>query len=302
MHAMTKTKTNWPVKKRDIHNHHMDSTYWDGFQFRNDDIIIGTHIKSGTTWVQQIVAQLLCGGKKDIPVAKVSPWIDLRFPEKKEKMAMVEAQTHRRFLKTHLPVDALIYSPIAKYIYIARDGRDVVWSMYNHHSNASSFYYETVNDTPGRVGPPLEQPVDSIRQYFNTWLENDGYPYWPYWENIKSWWDIRTLPNILLLHYGKLKNNTQSEISRIAKFLNIKVDKKSWPLILEHCSISYMREKGNTIVPLEGAFWNEGAKTFIYKGTNGRWLDTLTEDENERYLRKAETELGVECSQWLLTG
>ena len=57
-------------------------------------------------------------------------WLDLRVPPKAVKLPVVEAQTRRRFLKTHLPLDALVFSPKAKYIYIGRDGRDVVWSMY----------------------------------------------------------------------------------------------------------------------------------------------------------------------------
>ena len=62
---------------------------------------------------------------------------------------LVEAQTHRRLLKTHLPVDALRFSPQAKYLYIGRDGRDVVWSMYNHHVNANQSWYDGFNKTPG---------------------------------------------------------------------------------------------------------------------------------------------------------
>src|SRR3546814_16530138 len=54
----------------------------------------------------------------------------------------------RRFLKTHLPVDALLFSPKARYIYIGRDGRDVAWSMYNHHANANHLWYEALNDMP----------------------------------------------------------------------------------------------------------------------------------------------------------
>ena len=76
--------------------------------------------------MQQIVAQLIFNGEEDLPVAEMSPWVDLRLPPKEVKMPMIEAQEHRRFLKTHLPVDALVFSPKAKYIYIARDGRDVV--------------------------------------------------------------------------------------------------------------------------------------------------------------------------------
>ena len=29
----------FPRKTRDLHNHHMDSTVWDDFQFRGDDVI-----------------------------------------------------------------------------------------------------------------------------------------------------------------------------------------------------------------------------------------------------------------------
>jgi aryl sulfotransferase len=50
-----------PRKTRDLRNHHMDSTLWNDFPFRNDDIVIGTYAKAGTTWTQQIVAQLVFG-------------------------------------------------------------------------------------------------------------------------------------------------------------------------------------------------------------------------------------------------
>jgi aryl sulfotransferase len=139
---------------------------WNGFAFRDDDIFIATYAKTGTTWTQQIIAQLLFEGADDLPVADMSPWLDLRVPPNEVKLAALAAQTHRRFIKTHLPLDALVYSPQGKYIYIARDGRDVVWSMYNHHANANALWYQLLNDTPGRVGPPIEKPPASIRQYF----------------------------------------------------------------------------------------------------------------------------------------
>ena len=44
-----------PRKTRELHNHHFDSTIWNDFAFRSDDIVIGTYGKSGTTWTQQIV-------------------------------------------------------------------------------------------------------------------------------------------------------------------------------------------------------------------------------------------------------
>src|SRR3546814_1780983 len=106
---MKTTMQAWPQKTREFHNHHFDSTIWNDFRFRDDDIVIATYAKSGTTWVQQIVGQLIFEGCDDLPVVELSPWLDLRVPPKEVKLPEVEKQTHRRFLKTHLPVDALVF-------------------------------------------------------------------------------------------------------------------------------------------------------------------------------------------------
>ena len=291
-----------PVKKRELHSHHFDSTIWNDFEFRDDDIIIATYAKSGTTWLQQILAQLLFDGQEGMEVAEMSPWMDLRIPPKEVKLPMVEGQTHRRFLKTHLPVDALVFSDKAKYIYIGRDGRDVVWSMYNHHSTANEAWYDALNNTPGLVGPPIEKPPSSITQYYHEWLDGDGHPWWPFWENVRSWWDIRDLPNVYFIHFADLKREMAGEIRRLADFLEIPVNEDIWDSILLHCSFDYMKAHATQSVPLGGAFWDGGAKTFIHKGKNGRWREVLEEDDAKKYEQRALDELGPECAKWLADG
>lgn len=292
----------YPTKTRELHNHHFDSTIWNEFRFRDDDIVISTYAKSGTTWMQQIIAQLLFNGSEELEVAEMSPWLDLRVPPKEVKLPVLEAQTHRRFLKTHLPVDALVFSEKAKYIYIGRDGRDVVWSLYNHHQNANDAWYEALNDTPGRIGPPIERPPASIIRYFNDWLENDGYPFWSPWENVRSWWAIRDLPNVLFVHFACLKADMPGEIRRIAEFIETPIDESSWENILTHCGFDYMKANAVKSVPLGGAFWDGGAETFIHKGTNGRWRDVLPAGDIARYEQRAAAELGSDCAHWLATG
>lgn len=296
------SKLKWPEKRREIHSHHFDSTIWNEFQFREDDIVISTYAKAGTTWMQQIIAQLLFDGDPDLEVAEMSPWMDLRVPPKEVKLPVVEAQTHRRFLKTHLPVDALRFSPKAKYLYIGRDGRDVVWSLYNHHKNANRVWYDALNETPGRVGPPIDPPPEDIRQYWLEWFEKDGYPFWPFWENIRGWWEARKLPNVKLIHYSDLKQDMPGEIRRIAEFLEIPINESTWPAILEHCSFDWMKKNATKSVPLGGAFWDAGAGVFINKGVNGRWTEVLSDEESAAYENRAEAELGSECARWLATG
>lgn len=293
------TLIEWPLKSKEMQSNHFDSTIWNDFRFRSDDIVIATYAKSGTTWTQQIVGQLLFNGDPDLAVAEMSPWLDLRVPPKTIKLPQVEAQKHRRFLKTHLPVDALVYSPKAKYIYIGRDGRDVLWSLYNHYSNGNQAMYAALNDTPGLVGPPFTPLPTDIRKCWYNWMDKDGFPFWPFWENIRSWWKIKELPNLLLLHFNDLKRDMPGEMRRIARFLDIPINEDRWPFIVEYCTFDWMKNNATRSVPLGGAFWDEGAKVFINKGVNGRWIDTLTANDSAQYEARAVKELGLECAHWL---
>ena len=290
-----------PAKTHDIHNHHMDSTAWDRFKFRDDDIVIASWAKSGTTWTQQIVSQLVFNGAEGIETSRLSPWVDLRIVPP-EALAALDEQTHRRFVKTHLPVDALVFSSKAKYLYVGRDGRDVVWSMYNHHVHANEHWYGALNNTPGRVGPSIEPPRKDVVGYFRDWLERDGYPFWPFWENVRSWWAVRNLPNVKLVHFNDLKRDLPGSIRDIANFLEIAVPGDSLEQIVEHCGFDYMKAHAETVAPGAGALWEGGAKTFINKGTNGRWRDLLTADDVNRYRSDAERELGAQCATWLENG
>lgn len=294
--------TTLPTKTREMHNHHMDSTIWNDIDFRDDDIVIATYAKSGTSWMQQIVSQLIFQGQTDLPVSEMSPWVDLRVPPKEVKLPAIAAQTHRRFFKTHLPVDALVFSEKVKYIYVGRDARDVMWSLHNHHTNANASWYDALNNTPGRVGPEIGTPPESAAEYFTHWLDNEGAPFWPYWENVRSWWELRVQANVKLIHFADLKHDLPDQIVKIAAFLDIEVTPGTMENILHHCSFDYMKNHAADSVPLGGAFWDGGAKTFIHKGTNGRWRDSLPRTTSERYEQIATAELGEPCANWLKNG
>ena len=97
-----------PGKTREILNAVLDSTRWNGFEFRDDDIVVGTWSKSGTTLTQQIIGQLISNGDAGVYGQESSAWLDFRFIPAEHVLAMANSQTHRRWLKTHLPADALV--------------------------------------------------------------------------------------------------------------------------------------------------------------------------------------------------
>jgi aryl sulfotransferase len=291
----------WPVKSRELHTHHLNSTAWNTFKFRDDDIIIATYAKSGTTWMQQIISQLIFNGAEGINFHKLSPWIEMRVLPP-GVLAAVDSQTHRRFVKTHLPVDALVFSPRAKYIFIGRDGRDAAWSFHNHHYNATDDYFAQYNAGRPEGLPPLERGSADPHEFYRRWFERDGDPMWPFWRHVRSWWAIRKLPNVMLLHFNKMKADLAGTIRRISDFLGIVVDPALMPKIIEHCSFDYMKSRASEMAPRGGAVWKGGAATFINKGINGRWRDALSEDEIAAYDAKGLAELGPECFRWLTTG
>ncbi len=283
----------WPVKTREFRNRLMDSTVWNDFRFRDDDIIIASYMKSGTTWVQQIVRQLIFNIEEEgLELRKISPWLD-RDIHLKENLEALEAQTHRRFIKTHLPADTLVFSPKAKYIFIARDGRDIVWSWHPFFCNMID--EEVIPECDDY--PPVERPSESVRQYFNTWLDMGGCEAHPFfWEHVKSWWNLRDLPNVMLLHFNDLKRDMSGHIRRIAEFLNIPIDETRWETVLEHCRFEYMKKHADKISPAGPS------QAFFHKGTDGRWKDMLTHEESRRYEDRARERLGEDCAYWLQTG
>ncbi|MFL5297419.1 MAG: sulfotransferase domain-containing protein [Phenylobacterium sp.] len=291
----------WPRKTRELQNHHMDSTLWDGFEFSDDDVIVATYAKSGTTWMQQIVGQLVYQGDESVAVGELSPWWDMRIlpPEVREAVVGFPG---RRIMKTHLPADALVLSPKAKYIYVGRDGRDIGFSLHNHHLNHSELAFELINNTPGRVGPPLPKADPDLHRYFNHWLETDGGDHWSLSENLRSWWALRDLPNVKLVHFANLKADLAGQMREIADFLGIDVPPAKWPQVVEHCTFDWMKAHAVQVVPLGGMPWEGGAATFMNKGTNGRWKDVLTPAESAAYERLMVERVGADCAHWLATG
>jgi aryl sulfotransferase len=298
-----------PQRTRVYQNHHFDSTRWDYLAPRPDDVVIATSYKAGTTWTQAIVAHLLFPGELPAPLSDLSPWVDMRVIPLELVLNGLASQTHRRFLKTHLPLDGLPWDPQRRFLYVARDARDVFLSLWNHYSNFTEEARQAFNAIPGRVGDELPPAPADVHAFWSGWIsrggfewESDGWPYWSHLYNVQSWWDFRHVPNILLVHYADLVEDTEREARRIAGFLGIEVAESRWPQIVERVSFAAMREQGERYAPGGGQFWKGGAATFLNRGTNGRWRGLLDDRELAQYDAACARALTPECRAWLEQG
>ncbi|MDV6343462.1 sulfotransferase domain-containing protein [Nitrosomonas sp. Is37] len=299
-----------PKRSRIYQNHHFDSTRWDYFESRDDDIIVATSYKAGTTWTQAIVAHLLFpDGNFPAAPAEMSSWLDMRIMPLEVILNRLKTQTHRRFIKTHLPLDGMFYNEKIKYLYIARDARDVFMSLWNHYKGMKDEFFTLMNMLPGRVGDELPRPPDDIHTFWQNWItrgsfewETDGWPYWSHLSNVQSWWNFRHLPNIQLFHYNDMLENTEREVRRMAAFLEIDVPENAWVDIIKAVSFAEMKRQGELYAPGGGHFWKGGAQTFLHKGTNGRWRDVLSDKEMSLYEAACDRALTPECREWLGNG
>src|SRR5581483_4200908 len=299
-----------PIIKHLYQNYMMDSLRWDFFKPRNDDIIVTTAYKAGTTWMQAIVANLIFGGKL-LPASlhELSPWLDHRIFPLELILTGLERQTYRRSIKTHLPLDGLPFYPEAKYVYVGRDPRDIFMSYWNFYGSFSPQMIALVNSIPGRVGPELVPCHEDIHELWHDWTtrgwfewETDGYPFYSVLHHTQSWWDYRHLPNILFVHYGDLLADMEGEMRRVARFLEIEPSAEAWPTIVQNCTFAEMKKHGGELMPLLQMLLKGGTDTFFHKGTNGRWHDVLSREELKLYDAAAERELTVDCRRWLESG
>jgi aryl sulfotransferase len=298
-----------PEIKHIYQNYVLDSTRWNKFKSRDGDIIIATSIKSGTTWMQNIVMHLIFQDLEQRVIGEMSPFLELRLPNADAMFALLETQRHRRFIKTHLPLDGLPYHHNVKYIVVGRDARDVFMSLWNHHRNITREFSDALNNLEGRVGDPGPECPDDIRDFWHMWItrgwfewENEGYPFWSNMRHVQTWWDFRQLPNILFVHYNDLLADLENELRRIAKYLDIELSDELLSKIADAVTFSTMQQKAEQVMGDVSGIWNGGAKTFMHKGTNGRWRDVLTEDDLLLYDDAVKRNLSPDCAFWLENG
>ena len=118
------------------HGFFADSARWERFRFRDDDIVISTPSKCGTTWMQNIVGSLvLARPVLGVPISTLSPWLDMLIRTDDEVFGLLDAQPHRRWIKTHTPLDGLPLHPTVTYIAVIRHPLDVALSDRDHRSN-----------------------------------------------------------------------------------------------------------------------------------------------------------------------
>ncbi|GAA0955941.1 sulfotransferase domain-containing protein [Actinocorallia libanotica] len=287
-----------------------DSSRWAGFVFRPGDIVISAPSKCGTTWLQMICA-LLVFQTPDLqaPLTTLSPWLDMRLRPLPEVLRILEEQQHRRFIKTHTPLDGLPHDPAVTYLTIGRDPRDVAPSMDAHRRNLDTGH---INELLDPAHPPQARPATAAsptpRERVLDWFL-DARPATTHLDSLRAMinhlsqaWDLRDAPHTVLLHYADLARDLGAQMRALADRLAISVPEQRWPSLIRAATFEQMRSRAVAVLPDEGLRLFKDHQAFFAHGPDRTINTVLTTGDLERYDALVQTLAPVDMLDWLHRG
>ena len=279
-----------------------DSARWLGFPFREGDIVISTRSKTGTTWVQMICA-LLVFQTPDLPDAldNLSPWLDWLIRPRADVFAQLAAQPHRRFIKTHTPLDGLPADRRVTYVVTGRHPLDMAVSLYHQSDNLDREQMGRLLGHPSPPPAPADRP--SLHDWLLGWIAADPDPRASLdslpgvMAHLSGAWAKRTEPNVVLVHFDDLRADLGGQMRRLARCLGIQVSDEAWPRLEEAASFDSMRAASVATTAPVGVLKDPAA--FFRRGTSGAGAEVLDRAEQRRYYRRAGDLAPADLLAWL---
>ena len=183
-----------------------------------DDTFIVSYPKSGNTWTRFLVASLIHNEEPMtfLKADRVIPTID------SQSRKFFKSMPRPRVIKSHFPFD----QTYRRVVYIVRDPKDVAVSQY-HYQIKRNVLDENF-------------PID---QWIPEFVAGNACPYGSWGENVGSWLAARhDHPDFLLLRYEDMIRNTDTELTKIARFLAIEPTPQRIQWAIEQSTADRMRK------------------------------------------------------------
>jgi aryl sulfotransferase len=283
-------------------NFREDSARWLEFPFRPGDIVISTPAKSGTTWLQMICALLVFQtAELPAPLAELSPWLDSRRMVADEVYARLDRQRHRRFIKTHTPLDGLPMRPDVTYLVGARHPLDAAVSLYHQFENVDR---TAAGATAGPDPDPALAAQPPVRDWLSAWVNEVVDPRAQpgslpaVFHQLTDAWSRRADPQVALVHYADLSADLAGQMRGLADRLQIATPPEPrWPSLVEAATFASMRARAERLIPRSVAFTS--ATAFFRSGRSGAGRGLLGTEAMVRYQARAAELAPSDLLAWL---
>jgi aryl sulfotransferase len=274
-----------------------DTDRWDSFTHRDDDIFICTPEKCGTTWLQTMVAMMILRTPElNPPATVISPWLDAGLMPLEMMLPMLEGQEHRRFMKTHTPLDGIPYFESCTYITVHRDPRDIHFSMRSH---ALNMHNEGLSD---------QFPKD-VNEGFKNWVDlphvagaQEVFSLEALTHHYQTYKKFEHLPNLHMLHYADMLRDPKAAMEKVAAILGLDIENSLMDQLVEASSFKQMKENAGKFVPGAGMGLWKDESTFFNKGASKQWEGVISEENLAAYDARMAELLSPEDIAWYQNG
>jgi aryl sulfotransferase len=289
-----------------------DNARWDGFEFRPGDIVISTPKKCGTTWTQMLCALLIFDGPVfPEPLERLSPWLDMCNSSIDVVRAALARQTHRRFIKTHTPLDGVPLRDDVTYVVTGRDPRDAAVSFQHHARNmdyerflalrAAAMGNDDLDQLPPRP-PPIDDPVEQFRWFVRDGALAGAPTLAAILRHLGTAWCRRHEGNVVLCHFADFTRDLAGELRRLAAALRIDVTPPRAAALALEAGLDRMRERAEEIAPAASQGNWKDPRAFFRSGGSGEWRDRLTAEDADEYQRRVAELAPPDLAAWTHLG
>ncbi|XP_078491782.1 amine sulfotransferase-like [Ciona intestinalis] len=233
------------------------------YKAKDSDVYVCSYPKTGTTWLLTI-AWLIVHHGEEFPGNYRDSIPMLEF-DGCESTEAIDDSKFPRIIKTHFPYKLVPKNSKAKYLYITRNPKDALVSLYFHIRGFQSEY-------------KCENP--DLNKLYELYMKGEV-EFGLFFDHLNEWYAHRNDPNVLFLLYEDVKQDPRNEVLKVANFLGgeyekkLKMDEgKILENILERSSFSHM--KGRNV-------WHKTFRPenepFIRKGVIGDWKNHLSVEQ-----------------------
>lgn len=289
----------------------MDNARWDGFEFRAGDIVISTPPKCGTTWTQMLCGLLIFDGPVfPAPLGQISPWLDQTIRDLDEIRAIYRAQAHRRFIKTHTPLDGLPWTDDVSYVVVGRDPRDLMVSMEHHWNNMDlervlALREQAVGNDDLATLPQRPAISDDPAERFRAFVRDSEYTgavnLTAVMHHLDTGWQRRHDDNVIMCHYADYTADLPGELLRLGRALGIDLTIEKARDLAREASLDRMRARAGEVAPNAGAIWRDD-RAFFRAGGFGEWRTRVTDDDLNEYDTAVKAIASPELALWAHDG
>ena len=250
----------------------------DTYSPRPEDIFVATQMKCGTTWMENIVYEVLHRGNGTLEdsgtaLYAVAPWLEGRKSIPLEDSTLLGAERPSRIIKTHMPAHLCPRAAEARFIYV-----------YRHPVSCFASCVDFIATNVGRMAPPLPA--------FEEWFESPDLMWWGTWpSHLKGWWErSQRDENVLVVQFEEMTRDLPAIVRRVASFLGVApLSDAELARVVEKCGFKYMQKHQKLFEMQPPHLLQTNAKLFV-RGTADRHKD-VPADMRARILHWAASEM-----------